>query len=280
MYEGRHRVTGQARAIKAIPKHRVRDPKTFMQEINILRRLDHPNIVKLFEVFDETAYIYLVLELCTGGELFDRIVRLGHFGEQEAQAIFTDIMYALAYCHERGVVHRDVKPENFIYLSRDLPTPLKVIDFGLSYQLTSRSQVMTSVVGTSYYIAPEVLEGCYTAGCDVWSAGVVLYILLTGKPPFDGDKDSEIIEKVRKGHYDFKIPEFKLITKDAKDLISRMLVKNTAKRLTSAQVLEHPWVRRQINCCDLTVNYGRLRSFADSNRLKKIVLTYIATQLG
>ncbi len=124
-----------------------------------------------------------------------------------------------------------------------MDSPLKLIDFGLSQQLASRGQVMTSVVGTSYYIAPEVLAGCYTSCCDIWSAGVVLYILLAGIPPFNGDKESDIIEKVKTGTYDFKIPEFRHITKDAKDLISKMLVKDTKKRLTAAQVLDHPWMR-------------------------------------
>lgn len=190
-----------------------------------MRNLDHPNIIKLYETFEDSRNIYLIMEMCEGGELFDRIIDKGHFTEVEARAIFLAIMQAINYCHSNGIAHRDLKPENFIFLSKHDDSPLKVIDFGLSKNFVTDTSVMSTKAGTPYYIAPEVLAGKYDQACDIWSSGVILYILLSGVPPFFGDTDPEILDMVKKGEFSFDIEEFEGVTESAKDLIKKMITK-------------------------------------------------------
>mmetsp|Transcript_16118 Transcript_16118/g.13654 ORF Transcript_16118/g.13654 Transcript_16118/m.13654 type:complete len:156 (-) Transcript_16118:463-930(-) len=154
-----------------------------------MKKLDHPNIIKLYEIYEDARYIYLVLELCSGGELFDRITNKGSFAEAEAIEAFQQIMHAINYCHSFNITHRDLKPENFLYLNDDDESPIKVIDFGLSKRGNTTQDVMTTRAGTPYYISPEVLQGKYDQSCDIWSAGVIMYILLCGYPPFYGNTD-------------------------------------------------------------------------------------------
>lgn len=171
------------------------------------------------------------MELCEGGELFDRITDKGCFSEAEAHEIFLQIMQALNYCHANGICHRDLKPENFLFLTKADDSPLKVIDFGLSILFEGAGPAvkqkvsMKTKAGTPYYISPEVLKGNYDELCDIWSAGVILYILLSGVPPFFGDTDPEILEAVQKGEYSLDIPEFKFVSDSAKDLIKQMICK-------------------------------------------------------
>jgi len=186
---------------------------TFLQEIAILQKLDHPNVLKLYEYFIDDTDVYLVTEICKGGELFDRIVEVEYFKEPEAALLFKQILRSLNYIHSQGVAHRDIKPENFLFDSKDEDASLKIIDFGLSKILdkgTTGTAVGKSVVskraklenlpkmntkaGTPCYISPEVLTGNYKLDCDMWSAGCLLYILLCGYPPFEGDDDYELCQ--------------------------------------------------------------------------------------
>jgi calcium-dependent protein kinase len=164
-------------------------------EIDILKNLIHPNIVRLYEVYEDKNSIFLVTELCDGRELFDEIIARGRFIEQEAAIVTKQMLQAIAYCHENNVAHRDLKPENILidYKSKG---SIKVIDFGTSHVFQKEANVMHQMYGTAYYIAPEVLAGAYTEKCDVWSIGVILYVMLSGKPPFNGRNDREILAKV------------------------------------------------------------------------------------
>jgi len=280
VFKATHKITKETRAVKAIAKAKVKNPESFKNEISIMKKLDHPNIIKLYEIFEDTRYIYLVMELCTGGELFDRISTKGHFTEAEAADVFGQIMHALVYCHSFNICHRDLKPENFLYLNTNEDSPLKIIDFGLS-KVYQANTAMTTRAGTPYYIAPEVLEGRYEQSCDIWSAGVILYILLCGYPPFYGNSDRQILEAVKKGKYDFDSDEWKSVSKEAKDLIQRMITVED-KRLTAAQVLEHPWFKNEKKNTDttLTINVGQLRNFINASKLQKAVLTCMASQLS
>jgi len=152
-----------------------------------LSKLDHPNILKLYEVYTDEKRYYIVTELCKGGELFDEILKKGIFTEKEAAKIIQQILQAVAYFHELNIVHRDLKPEN-VLIDKELNNTLKIIDFGTSIEVQEHEN-LTNTHGTSYYIAPEVLNKKYNKKCDVWSVGVILYILLSGKPPFDGNND-------------------------------------------------------------------------------------------
>jgi len=173
-----------------------------------------------------------------------------------------------------------LKPENFLYLNNSDDSPLKVIDFGLS-KIAQANNVMTTRAGTPYYIAPEVLQGKYDQSCDIWSAGVILYILLCGYPPFYGDSDRQILESVKKGKFAFDGEEWEGVSKEAKDLITKMITLPT-KRLTAAQVLEHPWMKTgtQNTKAKLSMNLGQLRNFINASKLQKAVLTCMASQLS
>lgn len=188
-----HRKTKVIRAVKLIRKDAMtaEEEQSFKDEIAILSKLDHPNILKLYEVFTDDKRYYLVTELCKGGELFDEILNKGYFSEKEAALIIQQILQAVSYCHNLKIVHRDLKPEN-VLIDKEQGNCIKIIDFGTS--IKHNDQVLTNTHGTSYYIAPEVLLKKYNEKCDVWSIGVILYILLSGKPPFDGNTDNEITD--------------------------------------------------------------------------------------
>jgi len=270
------------RAIKVIPKSKVKNPERFKLEIEIMRHLDHPNIMKLYETFEDPRHVYLVMDLCTGGELFDRIIDKGRLSEAEARNVFLQIMRALFYCHSNKICHRDLKPENFLLLDKSEEAPIKVIDFGLSvmfeYDKDGNKVHMDTKAGTPYYIAPEVLAGKYDEQCDIWSAGVILYILLCGYPPFYGNNDNQILSAVKKGKFDFDGAEWKAVSESAKDLIKKMLCP-VAERLKAGEVLEHPWFKENLKEeATLPVNFSSLKNFRNSEKLKKATLTYIATQ--
>ncbi|CAD8207367.1 unnamed protein product [Paramecium pentaurelia] len=287
VFKAKHKELGLERAIKVIPKKLIASPDRFKREIEIMQNLDHPNIIKLFESFEDSRNVYLVMEICTGGELFDTIIEKGHFTEKEAQQTFLQIMQAIHYCHTHGICHRDLKPENFLLLNKTIDAPIKVIDFGLSvlfhdshYKTVDGKTQMKSKAGTPYYISPEVLDGKYDELCDVWSAGVILYILLTGLPPFNGRTDAEILKAVKSGVYKLDIPQFNGVSNDVKDLIQKMLTKPD-QRLTAGQVLQHPWLTSaEIPHSILTLDYKSFKGFSASNKLKKVTLTYIASQLS
>ncbi|CAD8110982.1 unnamed protein product [Paramecium primaurelia] len=287
VFKAKHKELGLERAIKMIPKKLIASPDRFKREIEIMQNLDHPNIIKLFESFEDSRNVYLVMEICTGGELFDTIIEKGHFTEKEAQQTFLQIMQAIHYCHTHGICHRDLKPENFLLLNKTPDAPIKVIDFGLSvlfhdshYKTVDGKTQMKSKAGTPYYISPEVLDGKYDELCDVWSAGVILYILLTGLPPFNGRTDAEILKAVKSGVYKLDIPQFNGVSNDVKDLIQKMLTKPD-QRLTAGQVLQHPWLTAaEIPHSILTLDYKSFKGFSASNKLKKVTLTYIASQLS
>ncbi len=178
-------------------------------------QIDHPNIIKLYEVYEDSRYVYLIMEECTGGELFDRIyeriVNKNLYTEKEAAAIFKQYMSAICHCHSQKICHRDLKPENLLFLNKSPDSPLKVIDFGLSKIYTESNHHMSTKVGTAYYVSPEVLEGNYDEKCDIWSSAVILYILLTGEPPFNGPNDNEIYRKIVKKKFSFPSPSKKKI---------------------------------------------------------------------
>ncbi|RLN97954.1 hypothetical protein BBJ28_00008631, partial [Nothophytophthora sp. Chile5] len=189
---------------------------------------------------------------------------------------------AVKHCHDRDICHRDLKPENFLFETKAEDAELKVIDFGLSRMDDGLSAgVMTTRVGTPYYIAPEVLGRHYDKSCDLWSIGVITYILLCGYPPFYGDTDPEIFASVRAGRYDFDSPEWTNVSSEAKDLISRLLLVDASKRLTAEEVLRHPWLSGSAPSTTMTLNsnlFSSLKRFTGHNKLKKAALGLIADQ--
>lgn len=288
-----NRVTKEWFAIKSIRKSKVGKIEVLKREIDILKEVDHPNIIRLEAVYEDQKYLHLITELCTGGELFDRIIQKtnseeGHFSERDAAKLIRDICDAIAYCHDvKQIVHRDLKPENFLYKTSDDDAPIKIIDFGLSRHDTQNFGVMKTKVGTPYYVAPEVLKRDYTKSCDVWSIGVITYILLCGYPPFYGDSDNEIFESVRVGRYDFPSPEWDDISEEAKDFVNCLLKLDPSARLTAADAMKHKWIVSQLGkpekhrssvsfASDRGISFKR---FMAMQKLKKAALSDIAANL-
>ena len=282
--QGVHKTTKQIRAIKTIPKNSVKFIARFRQEIQLMKELEHPNIIRLYETYEDASSIYLVMELCTGGELFDRIISLGCFTVRAAAMAVKQMLSAIYYLHNHGICHRDLKPENFLLLSPEATSPLKLIDFGLSARFTA-DKPMSTKSGTPYYVAPEVLTGAYNERCDLWSIGVLTYVLLCGYPPFNGATDRDILTAVKAGGFSFPDEEWKGITKDAKDFISRLLEFVPSKRMTAKEALEHKWLQSlpsEETKMDPAVQariLQSLRSFRGISKLRKVALTAIAHQL-
>lgn len=216
VYLGINKLTGEKRAIKAIKKTSVDNQEAFRDEIKILMGMDHPNIIKLYEIFESEDYVYLVQEVCEGGELFYHITNTKHLTEDQVAQVMRQIFGAVQYCHANNVCHRDLKPENFLLKKINDISSIKLIDFGLAKQL-AEGEKMKSPNGTPYYIAPEIITGDYDLKVDNWSLGVVMYVMLTGSPPFYGTNNKEILRSVLKGVYTFNLKPFKSCSDEVKD---------------------------------------------------------------
>ncbi|SBS83161.1 calcium-dependent protein kinase 3, putative (CDPK3) [Plasmodium ovale curtisi] len=211
VYKATDKLLKIQRAVKVVSKKKLKNIPRFRQEIDIMKNLDHPNVVKLLETFEDNEHIYLVMELCTGGELFDKIVKKGSFVEIYASFIMKQVYSVLNYLHIRNICHRDIKPENFLFYDKSTESLIKVIDFGLASYFSDINSEMKTKAGTPYYVAPQVLTGCYDYKCDLWSAGVLLYILLCGYPPFYGESDHEILSMVTQKKKKKKKEEIKIV---------------------------------------------------------------------
>ena len=285
-------------AIKSIRKSKVGKVDVLKREVALLKECDHPNIIQLVEVHEDQKYLHLITELCTGGELFDRIIEKtqsdeGHFSERDAANLVQCILDAIAYCHDqKGIVHRDLKPENFLFSSRDEDAVIKIIDFGLSRHDDMQAGIMNTKVGTPYYVAPEVLNREYTKSCDIWSIGVITYILLCGYPPFYGDTDNQIFDSVRTGRFDFPSPDWDGISDNAKDFICALLRRDPSKRLSASKALKHTWIReltgretppkterrrKQRTSIAYASRSIAFMKYRDMQKLKKAALGWLAT---
>eukprot|EP01029_Cantina_marsupialis_P007159 TRINITY_DN1791_c0_g1_i1.p1 TRINITY_DN1791_c0_g1~~TRINITY_DN1791_c0_g1_i1.p1 ORF type:complete len:324 (+),score=99.40 TRINITY_DN1791_c0_g1_i1:115-1086(+) len=241
--EGIRKVDGAKFAVKCVSKRHLsmEDEISFRREVEILESLKHDGIVRLIEVFDCPKYFYMVMEKMVGGELFDRIVAKEKYTEQEAKDTIKALAEAIKYCHELGVAHRDLKPENLLYASPHSDV-IKIADFGLA-KLIDESKMMQTACGTPGYVAPEILIGSgYGAEVDLWSLGVIAYILLCGFPPFYDDNNAALFEKIKKAEFVFLEPYWDGVSADAKDLINKLLVVDPTERLTADKVLEHKWI--------------------------------------
>ncbi|KAH1060654.1 hypothetical protein GLYMA_02G163300v4 [Glycine max] len=233
-------------AVKVIPKAKMTTAiaiEDVRREVKILRALTgHKNLVQFYEAYEDDANVYIVMELCKGGELLDRILsRGGKYSEEDARVVMIQILSVVAFCHLQGVVHRDLKPENFLFTSKDDNSSLKAIDFGLS-DYVKPDERLNDIVGSAYYVAPEVLHRSYGTEADMWSIGVIAYILLCGSRPFWARTESGIFRAVLKADPSFDEAPWPSLSVDAKDFVKRLLNKDYRKRLTAAQALSHPWL--------------------------------------
>jgi len=233
---------GDLYAIKVIDKKALKGKEDSLEnEIRVLRRLDHPNVVKLLEAYESKSSVYLVMELVTGGELFDRIVEKGSYTEKDAADLIKQVLSAVAYMHSSGVVHRDLKPENLLYHSPDEDSKIMISDFGLSKM--EESGIMATACGTPGYVAPEVLaQKPYGKEVDVWSIGVISYILLCGYPPFYDENDANLFAQILKGEFEFDSPYWDDISLEAKEFIRSLMCVEVDKRLSCEEAMEHAWI--------------------------------------
>ncbi|KAF3444219.1 hypothetical protein FNV43_RR13909 [Rhamnella rubrinervis] len=277
--------TGYSYACKSIPKRKLLcadDYEDVRREIKIMHHLsENPHVVRIRGTYEDPVSIHLVMELCEGGELFDRIVKKGHYSEREAAKLIKIIVGFVEACHSLGVMHRDLKPENFLFDSNEEDAALKATDFGLSV-FYKPGEYLLDVVGSPYYVAPEVLRKHYGLEADVWSAGVILYILLSGVPPFWAETEMGIFRQILQGKLDFESEPWPAISDSAKDLIRKMLERNPKKRLTAHEVLCHPWIVDDRIAPDKPLDsavLSRLKQFSAMNKLKKMALRVIAEGL-
>ena len=285
VYEVMNKKTKEIRACKHLSKLSIKNLEKFEREIQILRKADHPNIIKLYEIFESKRSFYLIMEECKGGEVFDRIIEhiqnKEMYSEKNAAIILRQMISAVEYCHNNGIAHRDLKPENLLYLNQGSEdnNSIKVIDFGLS-QVISPNKKLKTKVGTAYYVSPEILQGSYSEKCDIWSAGVILYILLSGDPPFNGPSDIAIYKKIAQMDFDFPEAKWANISDEAKDLIKHMIAPEN-ERYNARQVMEHKWMNivNQDNLANLNFDPSFLVNYAKSNIFKKMTLLFIASRL-
>ncbi|KAF9664845.1 hypothetical protein SADUNF_Sadunf16G0060400 [Salix dunnii] len=300
------KATGKEYACKSISKGKLLtsdDVDDVRREIQIMHHLaGHPNVVSIKGAYEDAMAVHVVMELCAGGELFDRIIKRGHYTERKAAQLTRTIVGVIEACHSVGVMHRDLKPENFLFVNESEDSPLKAIDFGLSV-FFKPGDILNDVVGSPYYVAPEVLRKRYGPEADVWSAGVMVYILLCGVPPFWAEKEHDILEEVLHGDLDFTSDPWPNISASAKDLVRRMLVRDPKKRLTAHEVLfynhlsrkyanaertyrfpaGHPWVHDDGVAPDKPLDpavLSCLKQFSAMSKIKKMALRVIAENVS
>ena len=305
IYKVRNKQSGDIRAMKQVTKSKIQDMGKFQTEIKILSMLDHPNIVRLFEVIEDDKYYNLLEELCTGGELLTRAQKT-ELKEKDIARIFYQIISGVAYIHGMGIAHRDLKLENILFSTENPMSPIKIIDFGFSVFMDKNNEKskedkkdkdnentdpkkfgfkrLKSKVGTLYYISPEIIKGNYDEKCDIWACGVILYILLAGYPPFSGNTDKEVYNLITNLKYDFDKERWKNISKYAKELIKNMLTP-AKNRFSAKQVLASKWFEIKLkDNIDGNINnildYRRINKYKNYNKLKKAILTFIASRLS
>ena len=271
--------TGEEFAIKSIDKSTLDQDgvNSLHLEIEIIRQVDHPNIVRAYEFFDEQKYIYIVMEIMRGGEMFDIIVEKDHYSEREAADAIRPVIDAVKYCHEMGIVHRDLKPENLLYSTDDSEGIIKVSDFGLARFYDD--DLMTTACGSPSYVAPEILMGKgYGLEVDYWSIGVIIYTMLCGFLPFIEDTNEALFEIIKTGQYEFTSPFWDNISDLAKDLIRQCLRVNPRERITAKNMLIHPWIvgtfNPKINMPDVT---NKIRGSNSRRKFRKFGHAAIAS---
>lgn len=280
----RGKMKNQSVAVKIISKEKMTTAisiEDVRREVKILRALSgHKNTTKFYDAFEDAQNVYIVMELCEGGELLDRILsRGGRYLEEDAKTIVVQILSVVSFCHLQGVVHRDLKPENFLFTTKDEDAPLKIIDFGLS-ELTRPDLRLDDIVGSSYYVAPEVLHRSYNLEADIWSIGVMTYILLCGSRPFWARTESGIFRSVLRADPNLNDSPWPTVSPEAKDFVKRLLNKDHRKRMTAAQALAHPWLRDENSAVPLDIMmYRYVKSYVRATPLKCAALKALSKAL-
>lgn len=289
VYKAQHLLSKKIRAIKVVKKSMLKyqdGNKAFLKEIEMLVSLDHPNIIRVYEYFEDEENYYVVEEFAEGGELYEQLYKLQSFNEKDGAKIMRQLLSAMIYLHENNICHRDLKPEN-ILIESSTSLNIKIIDFGTA-NYCSEDKDLTQKVGTPYYIAPEVINKKYDKRCDIWSCGIIMYILLSGYPPYDGDDDETIMKNILKEEFDFKSEEWQDISNEAMELISKMLVKDPSKRISAQDAINHTWFKltedtsasNKINNQNLKQHFSNIKKFSQKEKLQQACISFLVHQLG
>ena len=278
---GTSRLTKKKAAIKTFNKKMLTAKRLdfLRNEVSVYLLMDHPNIARLLDVYEDEQFVHIVMEYCAGRELYQRLVKKTKYTEQDAARTTYEMLLAINYLHQHNVVHRDIKLENFLYEDTSETANLKLIDFGFS-KVFLPDELLVASCGSVAYVAPEVLKGNYTSQCDMWSMGVIVYMLLSGEPPFEGQED-ELLENIQRVNYSFNSNRWKKISGHAKDFISKLLVRDVNVRLTANQALVHPWILMGDHVdAEVPVHVlVDLRNFAAGNHLRRAALSMLAYTL-
>ncbi|KAL8168063.1 hypothetical protein V2J09_009562 [Rumex salicifolius] len=287
-YVATDKASGQRVAVKKIDKNKMILPiavEDVKREVKILKELTgHENVVQFYDAFEDENNVYIAMELCEGGELLDRILakKDSRYSEKDAAVIVRQMLKVAAECHLHGLVHRDMKPENFLFKSTAVSSPLKATDFGLS-DFRTPGKRFTDIVGSAYYVAPEVLKRRSGPESDVWSIGVITYILLCGRRPFWDKTEEGIFKEVLRKKPDFRRKPWPTISDNAKNFVRKLLVKDPKARLTAAQALSHPWVREGGSASDIPIDISvlhNMRQFVKYSRMKQFALRALASSIN
>lgn len=271
-------------AVKIISKAKMTTPisiEDVRREVKILKALSgHKHLVKFYDACEDANNVYIVMELCEGGELLDRILaRGGRYTEEDAKSIIVQILSVVSFCHLQGVVHRDLKPENFLFASGGEDADMKLIDFGLS-DFIRTDERLNDIVGSAYYVAPEVLHRSYSLEADIWSIGVISYILLCGSRPFWARTESGIFRAVLRSDPNFEDLPWPSVSPEAKDFVKRLLNKDYRKRMTAVQALTHPWLRDDSRSIPLDILiYKLVKLYVHATPFKRAALKALSKAL-
>jgi len=278
--EGTHKKSDSSFAIKIVMKSQLtpEDETALKDEINILQDLEYSHIIRLYAVYDESNYFYLITERMLGGELFDRIVSKCYYNEKEARDVCATLFVAMDYIHKKRVAHRDLKPENLLLMSEGSDSDIKIADFGFAKR-TMNDTCLRTQCGTPGYVAPEILEGVpYGTQADMWSLGVIAFILLGGYPPFIEENQRDLFRKIRKGQYEFHEEYWGGVSDEAKDLITSLLSVNPETRFSAQDALNHSWIKSDdtyLEGKDLGVNLAQFKRFNAKRKFKSAVKAVI-----
>jgi len=261
------------------------NPMLFKKEIEVLSELSgHPNILDYKEAYINDKYFYLCTKLCTGGELFDKVKKLKHFSEKQAAEVMITIIKAIEHIHAKKIVHRDLKPENIVYATRKTDSEIVIIDFGDAEKVKGDQTLYSDFVGTPFYLAPECVRhrcGWELYKSDMWAIGVITYVLLTGRPPFWGRNNREILTKIIKANIHW--PSGIKLSGSCKQFIQALLEKDPRKRLSSTEALFHPWLTTDAANHDYHLGTDFLRNlkkFQSASKLKKLIVTAIVNEMS
>lgn len=268
-------------AVKCVQRSKLseEDAAALLDEVSILKELRHKHIIRLYDFFHDPQHYYLVMEQMNGGELFDRIVAKAYYNEKEARDTCKIVLEAVNHIHANGIAHRDLKPENLLLVHADQDSEVKIADFGFAKKC-QKPRSLTTQCGTPGYVAPEILEGvAYDTKADMWSVGVILYILLGGYPPFLESNQKELFRKIKAGEYEFHDEYWGPVSQDAKDLISSLLVVNPSKRLTADVALENTWIlgdSATLESKDLTKQHQEFIKFNAKRKFRSAIYADMA----